>query len=269
MRAVILSDNIPWGGLEGEWGLSVSITHRGKHILLDTGASGLFLENAGKLGIDLTRVDYAVLSHGHWDHSDGMEAFFETAPGARFYVRPGCDACYILEKGEMTYGGVPQAVMERYGDRITFVEGDFSPSEGVWLVPHKTPGLAARGEADGMYVKRNGALEPDDFAHEQSLVLETEEGLVIFNSCSHGGADNIIREVGETFPGRRVLALVGGFHLFERTDEEVRGLARRIRDTGVGAVYTGHCTGERALGILAEELGPMVHALHTGLVMEI
>lgn len=268
MRAVILSDNIPWGGLEGEWGLSVSITHRGKHILLDTGASGLFLENAGKLGIDLTQVDYAVLSHGHWDHSDGMETFFETAPGARFYVRPGCDACYILEKGEMTYGGVPQAVMERYGDRITFVEGDFSPSEGVWLVPHKTPGLAARGVADGMYVKRNGALEPDDFAHEQSLVLETEEGLVIFNSCSHGGADNIIREVGETFPGRRVLALVGGFHLFERTDEEVRGLARRIRDTGVGAVYTGHCTGERALAILAEELGPMVHALHTGLVME-
>lgn len=268
MRAVILSDNIPGEGLEGEWGLSVHITHRGKQILLDTGASGLFLENAEKLGIDLARVDYAVLSHGHWDHSGGMEAFFEAVPGARFYVRPDCDACYILEKGEMAYGGVPETVTERFGDRITFVEGDFSPSEGVWLIPHKTPGLTAYGEADGMYVMRNGALEPDGYAHEQSLVLETERGLVIFNSCSHGGADNIIREVGETFPGKRVLALAGGFHLFERTDGEVRALARRIRDTGVGQVYTGHCTGERALEVLKEELGPMVHAFHTGLVME-
>ena len=268
MRAVILSDNIPWENLEGEWGLSVYITYGEKHILLDTGASDLFLKNAEKLEIDLADVDYAVLSHGHSDHSDGMEAFFEAVPGARFYVRPGCDGCYMLEKGEMTYGGVPQAVLERFGDRLIFAEGDLSPSKGVWLIPHKTPGLAARGKADGMYIKRNGRLEPDDYAHEQSLVLETERGLVIFNSCSHGGADNIIREVGETFPGKQVLALVGGFHLFERTDEEVRALAHRIRDTGVGAVYTGHCTGERALGVLTKELGPMVHAFHTGLVMD-
>ena len=138
MRAVVLSDNIPWNGLDGEWGLSVHIVHRGTEILLDAGASGLFLENAKRLGIDLSRVNYAVLSHGHSDHSDGMEAFFETVPEARFYVRPGCDACYMLEDGKMTYGGVPQAVVERFGDRMTFVEGDFSPSEGVWLIPHKT-----------------------------------------------------------------------------------------------------------------------------------
>lgn len=208
MRAVILSDNIPWGDLEGEWGLSVYITYRDKRILLDTGASGLFLENAKKLGVDLTQVDYAVLSHGHFDHSNGMEAFFETAPEAPFYVRPGCDACYFLEDGEMTYGGVPKAVTERFRDRMVFAEGDLSPSEGVWLIPHKTPGLSARGAADGMYVLRDGTLEPDGFAHEQSLVLETGEGLVIFNSCSHGGADTIIREVGETFPGKRVLGVL-------------------------------------------------------------
>ena len=92
MKAVVLSDNIPWNGLDGEWGLSIQITYRDKRILLDSGASGLFLENAEKLGIDLTQVDYAVLSHGHYDHSDGMETFFQTAANARFYVRPGCDA---------------------------------------------------------------------------------------------------------------------------------------------------------------------------------
>lgn len=268
MKAVILSDNIPFDNLGGEWGLSVYITHRDKKILLDCGASGLFLENAEKLGIDLSAVDYAVLSHGHFDHSDGMETFFNISKNAPFYVRPGCSDCYMLDNGEMQYGGVPEAVTEKFGERMIFVEGDFSPSPGVFLIPHKTPGLGARGEADGMYIMRNGTLEPDDYAHEQSLVFDTENGLVIFNSCSHGGADNIIKEVGETFPDKKLLALIGGFHLFERTDGEVRALAKRILDTGIAAVYTGHCTGTRALEVLTDELGGLVHPFHTGLVME-
>ena len=184
-------------------------------------------------------------------------------------LAPEADTKAVILLGrDIGLDAVSQAVVERFGDRMTFVEGDFSPSEGVWLIPHKTPGLAAYGEADEMYIARGGKLEPDDYAHEQSLVIETDQGLVIFNSCSHGGADNIIREVGKTFPGKRLLALVGGFHLFRRTDGEVRALARRIRDTGVGAVYTGHCTGTRALEVLAEELGSLVHPFHTGLVME-
>lgn len=119
-----------------------------------------------------------------------------------------------------------------------------------------------------MYIIRCGTLAPDDYAHEQSLVFDTENGLVIFNSCSHGGADNIIKEVGATFPNKKLLALIGGFHLFERTDDEVRALAQRIRATGIISVYTGHCTGTRALEILADELGDLVHPFHTGLVME-
>ena len=268
MKAVILSDNTPCGDLDGEWGLSVYITFKDKNILLDCGASGLFLEIAAKLGINLSQTDYAVLSHGHFDHSDGMENFFNTVNNAPFYVRTGCDACYILENGDMRYRGVPAAVSEKFKDRMVFAEGDFSPSPGVFLIPHKTPGLSARGKADGMYIMKNGSLIPDNYAHEQSLVFDTERGLVIFNSCSHGGADNIIKEVGETFPDKKLLALIGGFHLFERTDSEVRALAKRIRDTGIAAVYTGHCTGTRALEVLTDELGGLVHPFRTGLVME-
>lgn len=268
MRAVVLSDNTPGDGLEAEWGLSIYITYRDRKILLDSGASGLFAENAKKLDVDLSQVDYAVLSHGHSDHSDGMETFFRAAPNAPFYVRRGCDACYTSEEGRIQYDGVPKDVSERYRDRMAFVEGKFSPSEGVWLLPHHTPGLAACGKADGMYIHRGGQLEPDDFAHEQSLVFETEEGLVIFSSCSHAGGDNILREVGAAFPGRPLRAIVGGFHLYERTDDQVRAFAHRIRGTGINAVYTGHCTGQRALAVLQEELGGLVRPFHTGLVME-
>jgi len=109
----------------------------------------------------------------------------------------------------------------------------------------------------------------DDFGHEQSLIFEKEDGVVVFNSCSHAGADNIIKEVMQVYPGRRIKAMIGGFHLFNKTDDYVRAFASRLAATGVESIYTGHCTGDRALVILREELGDMVHSFKTGLVFEI
>lgn len=149
------------------------------------------------------------------------------------------------------------------------MDGDLEVVPGVWLIPHKTDHLAQVGEHAGMYVKIRGRFEPDAFAHEQSLVVETEKGLVIFNSCSHGGADNIIREVENTWPGRKIYAYVGGLHLFRSDDEEVIAFAKRVRETGVQHIYTGHCTGERAMELLKQELGDVVQELYTGLTIEI
>ena len=92
---------------------------------------------------------------------------------------------------------------------------------------------------------------------------------MIFNSCSHGGADNIINEVKAAFPGEKIKAIIGGFHLFTRREEEVRELARSIRATGIQQVYTGHCTGDRAYAVLSDELGDMIHQLSCGLVIEL
>ena len=77
MKATVLIDNIAESPLKDEWGLCVFIEHKGKKILLDTGASALFKENAKKLGVDLSTVDFAVLSHAHYDHADGMKDFFD------------------------------------------------------------------------------------------------------------------------------------------------------------------------------------------------
>ena len=77
MKATVLVDNISCNELAGEWGLSIYIEYGDKKILLDTGASELFLENAEKMGVSIKEVDYAVLSHAHYDHSNGMKAFFE------------------------------------------------------------------------------------------------------------------------------------------------------------------------------------------------
>ena len=86
MKITVLVDNLRNGPLKGEWGLSFLIEYEKWKILLDTGASGLFARNARRLGIDLGEVDHAVLSHAHYDHSDGMSAFFRENDHAALYI---------------------------------------------------------------------------------------------------------------------------------------------------------------------------------------
>lgn len=269
MRATVVIDNIKSGGMAGEWGLCVFIEYRGKRILLDTGSSSLFVENADKLNIPLNEIDFAVLSHAHYDHANGMERFFQINDKAKFYLQSGCgENCYHRKWLFRRYIGMSRGVMAKYPDRIVYASGHFSVCNGVSLIPHTSSGLDAIGKRENMYLRKNGRWYPDDFSHEQSLVFETAQGLVIFNSCSHGGAANIIREVTADFPGRKVLALTGGLHLYNKTEEEVRELAGTLKDTGVGLVCTGHCTGQKAYGILKDELGDVVRQFYTGFIMD-
>jgi len=87
MKATVLIDNISQQELVAEWGLSIWIEYQDKKILLDTGASEKFLKNAAQLGISVSQADYGVLSHAHFDHANGMEAFFEENEKAEFYIR--------------------------------------------------------------------------------------------------------------------------------------------------------------------------------------
>lgn len=283
MKVTVLVDNRDGEQIRGEWGLSfyIEYTYEGagtkndgkgsRTVLLDAGLSGLFAENAEKLGLDLKAVDYAVLSHAHDDHANGLDTFFELNDHAPLYVAEGCDEnCYDRHGIFMKYAGVPRGIMKRHAGRIVKAGKTTQIDKGISLLGHSTPGLDRLGRAEKMYL-RQGLLKfiPDDFRHEVSLVFELPEGIVVFNSCSHAGADNIINEAKQAYPGRRILAMIGGFHLYNKTDKYVRDFARRVLETGVEAVYTSHCTGERAMQILSGELGDKMHAFCTGTTFEI
>lgn len=268
MKATVIIDNISYGDLEGEWGLCIYIEYNNKKILLDTGASNLFFKNSEKLKIDLSDVDYAVLSHAHYDHSNGMEKFFEINKKANFYLQKNTsENCYYKKFIFKKYIGLPKNILKNYNERIEFVDGKFLLCDGVFLVPHRTPNLEEIGRRESMYQKRKCGWCPDDFSHEQSLVFKTEKGLIVFNSCSHGGAANIINEVSEAFPDEKVYGIIGGFHLFNKTDDEVKMFAKQVKNTGIEYVCTGHCTKDKAYEILKCELGKKLHKLHAGKVI--
>lgn len=268
-KLTVIVDNIAKDDIKGEWGLCILVEHENKKILVDAGGSGLFGDNLKKLGFRIDEIDYAVLSHAHYDHANGMLRFFAENENAKFYLRDQAkENCYSKYFFVKNYIGLPKNILKDYADRIELVSGDFSLCEGAYLIPHKTPNLARIGRREMMYQKTQKGFVPDDFSHEQSLVLDTKKGLVIINSCSHGGTVNIIKEIMMTFPEKKVYALIGGFHLFNKRKSEIKAIAKELKALGVQEICTGHCTQGRAYHIMREEIGDMVKQFYVGFETE-
>ena len=265
VEMTVLIDNTAPEPFTSEWGLSILITADHNKILLDTGAGKLFSENAEKLGINLSDVDRGVLSHAHYDHADGMDAFFATNGKASFYVREGsCENCYGIDNGEMNYIGIHRGFLDAYAVRIHYAKGLYKIEDGIWLVPHRKLDYSAIALRNNLYALHNENYCPDDFSHEQSLVIESEKGLIVFNSCSHAGMLNILGDIQEMLGRNDVFAYVGGLHLYNMTDDELSLICADIQDTGIEHIITGHCTGDHAFEYMKSRLGSRIERFSSG-----
>lgn len=270
MKITVLIENTAPEGLTAEWGLSLHIEHEGKRYLLDAGSSDAFAANARALGINLEDVDAVVLSHAHFDHSGGLDAFCAANDRAPVYIRSSAaENCYSWHRRFPKYIGVQKGVLKKWQSRFVRAEGDFVIEPGVTLLGHRDDNLRAKGKAAQMYVRKGLLLLPDEFKHEQSLVFEVNGGIVIFSSCSHSGVDSILDEITHAYPNKPIHAMIGGFHLVRTPPREVRLLAERLKKMGAPQLYTGHCTGDAAMSILAEVLPDRVHCMTTGMRFEI
>ncbi|MBQ6637224.1 MAG: MBL fold metallo-hydrolase [Lachnospiraceae bacterium] len=259
--------------LGAQHGLSLYIEYGMYKMLVDAGQSELFFENAGKLGIDLSRVDAAVLSHAHYDHADGFEKFFEVNKKAKLYVRKEAGECFYSKNDDgMKYIGPKKGMLEKYKSRIEYVGGEFVPVVcwSTYAIPHTSNGLDEIGKRAELYREVNGELMPDDFSHEQTLILGTQKGIVIISSCSHAGAENIIREARDFYcdENKEIDAFIGGFHLHKSSDEEILACAEALKKAGVKRIITGHCTGDHAFEILKRELGDRVEKMYSGMEID-
>ncbi len=278
MKIVTLIENQTKNELLCEHGLSFYIEYNEKTYLLDAGQSELFMANAETLGIDVSGIDKAVLSHAHYDHAGGFKAFTEANLHAQVYMQRAAEnQCFSEKADDMKDIGIPSEVRSALEGRVCYVDGDAKIDEGVYLIAHHTEGLSERGKQMHMYTEAQGEKRYDDFAHEQSLVFELPSGLVVLNSCSHGGVDQILEEVEKSFDGKHIIAMIGGFHLMgsdgpdsmRESEEQVRALAEKLRSMQVKKLYTGHCTGTRAFPILKKVLGDRLELLVTGKTIEI
>lgn len=261
----VLIDNIASGPLVSEWGLSILITVDDRKILLDTGAGSLFAQNAGNLGLDLADVDTGVLSHAHYDHADGLDTFFALNRKAPFLVRGGSlENCYGIKDGVLNYIGIHRGFLQEYKERIQYVSGVYPMADGIWLLPHRKADYSSIALRNDLFAFKDGKISPDDFAHEQSLVIEADKGLIVFNSCSHTGMANVLADIREMLGRSDVFAYVGGLHLYKMTDEELSVFCGEIRSTPIRHIFTGHCTGDHAFSFLKKELGEQIEQFSSG-----
>lgn len=260
MRLHTLIENTACGAdLAAEHGLSLLIETERHRILFDAGQSGAFADNAAKMGVDLSSVDFAVLSHGHYDHGGGMERFLEVNPTAKIYVNQNAFGACHNAAGK--YIGLTDSLRE--SGRLILTGDEHVIAPGVTLYSGNDRPRRFFTDSFGLTRTEDGRRIPDDFRHEQYLLIEEEGIRYLFSGCSHKGLRNILHWL-------RPDVLVGGFH-FRALDpdgqgrEELDSAARMIRAAGT-VCYTGHCTGQRQFVYLKEKLDDQLHALSAGAV---
>lgn len=243
--------------LIAEHGLSLYIETASHRILFDAGQSDAFFFNAEKIGVDLKAVDLAILSHGHYDHGGGMERFLQWNSIAPVYVSRDAFAPHF--HGEEKYIGLDPA-LKRW-DRWVYVEDHCKIDAELSLHSCNRNTRPYPADSFGLQMQENGLLRPDDFRHEQYLLIREGEKTVLFSGCSHKGICNIATWFQPD-------VLIGGFH-FSKLDPRGKGAdqlqkAERVLLQFPTLYYTGHCTGEEQYRFLRQSMGDRLRALSTG-----
>ena len=256
---VLLENTAASDAVTAEHGLSLFIETESAKILFDMGQTDAFADNARALGIDLSEADFVVLSHGHYDHGGGMLRFLELNRKAKIYVNQNAFEAY--HNAAQKYIGLDHRL--RSSGRLVLTGDAHTIAPGLTLRSCNGLPRAVPTDSFGLTERVGQFFLPDDFRHEQYLLVREGDKRILFSGCSHKGILNILHWF-------RPDVLVGGFHFKQLApdSEQLRryGEAMAKYDT---IFYTGHCTGEEQFQALKPILRDRLRAISTGAVITI
>lgn len=279
MKATVLIENSPVTpntyNLKEQHGLSFYIEYNGKKILFDMGQDNFFAKNAKNLDIDLSEVDYLLISHGHYDHGGGLETFLKLNTKAKiFFHKEALNDFYSLNHGaQPKYIGFDRELIAKHMNRITLIDKDCVIDGDIHVIEKFESNFPRPKSNKALFKQVGDDLINDDFAHEIAMVLKEDDGITVFTACSHSGVINMLDSVKEKFPQEKIKALLGGFHIHNpsantnESKEYIDNLAAKI-DENDFTFYTGHCTGEDNYMSLKDRLGDKIGHMTMGKTIE-
>ena len=272
MRIVNLIENTEGhSGCKTAHGLSFYVETKKHRLLLDLGPSGETLRNAEALGIDLSKVDTVILSHGHYDHSGGLIPFSKVNDKALIYMQESATYDYYADDGKdaevrFRYIGIEKDIAALH--QVRFINGDTKLDDELELfvihnrsheLPFTNRRLLVRGKDE--YIR-------DDFRHEHYLVIRQDGKSILMSGCAHNGILSILDAYTERF-GSTPDLVVSGFHLMKKSDYrdseigEIKAIAEELVKYPTKFV-TCHCTGMEAYDVMKIIMGDRLEYVHSG-----
>ncbi len=246
-KITILAENYAYKVSLAEWGFSALVEVDNKKYLFDVGYSGIcVLNNARELGINLKDIDGIILSHGHYDHTDGLEVVLKDIGPTTIYAHPDifCDR-YSLRDGKLEYSGMKlsrQQLEVQYNATLNLNSGFTEISRNLYMTGEVPFTNDFEKISSHFKVKKDEREADDSFPDDNSIVIDTPRGLIVIFGCAHRGIVNILTHVRKMV-NKNIYGIVGGIHLYDASDKHFNFIADFIKKENIELIAPGHCTG--------------------------
>ncbi len=241
-------------------------------ILFDTAIYGdIVIKNMDLLGKKTEEVDLIVLSHCHYDHTGGLIEILKAINkrGIPIIAHPSIFRPHFVLEPKMQHVGMPEGFKreaEEYGCTWVLVNRPIKIAKNTMVTGEverevefeKTPTLK-------LYTVKNGELVPDEMLDDMSLVIDTDEGIIVISGCSHAGIINIVYKAMKITGNDNIKAIIGGLHLIDAKEERIKKTVDYLVKLNVKKLFVGHCTGLKAECELLRRFSSKFKKLYTGM----
>jgi len=266
----ILMDNTAAApSLSAEHGLSMWIQVGDKHLLWDTGQSDKLFDNAQQLGIDISKADAVVLSHGHYDHTGGLLKVIQSAPDASFYLHPkAMDPKYSLKNDCRRFIGISrdtqlQLLKQDMAGRVIYVDRKTEIFSGV-IVTGPVPRHTEYETTGGLFFIDAACESVDELNDDQSLYFNSTNGIIVVLGCAHSGVVNVLNAVSRWTGSSKIYAVIGGMHLVNADSARIEKTIAAFKQYDIQKIVPLHCTGTKAAQQLKQVFGNRCLSLGAG-----
>jgi len=274
MKITTLSENTAnSGGFLAEWGLSILVETDEANVLLDTGAGISASYNADILGIDLSKIDKIVLSHGHYDHTGGLRQLLRRMrKEVEIIAHPDVWVPkYYRHAQTIRYCGIPfqRPELETLGANFNLTMKPVKITDDI-MTTGEVPMVNNFEEIDpDTLVKEDAGWQPDKLRDDQALIINTEPGLIVILGCAHHGIINTLHHAQQLTGVKRIYMVLGGCHLMDATKERVQRTITALRELDIQKIGVSHCTGLSAGALMSQQFGDRFFFNNAGTIINL